>query len=249
MRSRVDTGLRLLIVANIVVVGALALAMAADWLRIIPSQPAPASPGVSPSASIATMEMGLAHIPTSAECVLCHESGGSAGLKPVPALGHPLAGWTACLTCHTNETLGLKAPGHEGIAQRECLNCHKQAPTGPSITQAHANLDTPCLECHGTFVHLPSSMVGRDQDECWLCHKPLASPPPQKPHPDRPDLTCRTCHQASDVGALPIDHALRGDETCVWCHDMKRPIVLPSTSPSAPAFPLSPSPSAAAEGS
>lgn len=235
MKNRIDLGLRLLIIANIVVVGALAFAMMADWLRILPTGSAAESPGASPSPSAETMEMGLAHIPTSAECVLCHESGGSAGLKVVPAIGHPLAGWTACLACHTNDTLGLKAPGHEGIAQSECLNCHKEAQNGPAITQAHANLNKPCLDCHGDFVHLPTSMVGRDQSECWLCHKPLASPPPQKPHPDRPDLTCRTCHQAADVGALPIDHALRGDETCVWCHEMNRPLTLPSAVPTAAA--------------
>ena len=241
MKSKVDLGLRALIVANILVVGLLAFAMAADWLEILPTGNGDASPGASASPSVPTMEMGLAHIPTSADCLLCHVSGGSAGLKVIPAIGHPLAGWTACVTCHTNEDLGRKAPGHEGIAQSECLSCHKEAQEGPAITQAHANLNQPCLDCHGSVAHLPSSMVGRDQDNCWLCHKPAPSPPPQKPHPDRPDLTCRTCHQAADVGALPIDHALRADSTCVLCHQMTP--ALPSSSS------RSPLPSPSTEGS
>lgn len=232
MKGKIDLGLRALIVANILVVGLLAFAMIADWLEILPARGDDGSPTASASPSVPSMEMGLAHIPTSADCLLCHVSGGSAGLKVIPAIGHPLAGWTACLTCHTNEDLGRKAPGHEGIAQSECLNCHKEAQEGPAITQAHANLNQPCLDCHGSVAHLPSSMVGRNQDNCWLCHKPAASPPPQKPHPDRPDLACRTCHQAADVGALPIDHALRADSTCVLCHEMTPALSAPSLSPS-----------------
>lgn len=244
MKGKIDLGLRALIVANILVVGLLAFAMIADWLEILPARGDDGSPAASASPSVPSMEMGLAHIPTSADCLLCHVSGGSAGLKVIPAIGHPLAGWTACLTCHTNEDLGRKAPGHEGIAQSECLNCHKEAQEGPAITQAHANLNQPCLDCHGSVAHLPSSMVGRNQDNCWLCHKPAASPPPQKPHPDRPDLTCRTCHQAADVGALPIDHALRADSTCVLCHEMTPALSAPSLSPSS-----SPSSSPSTEGS
>ena len=94
------------------------------------------------------------------------------------------------------------------------------AQPGPAITQAHANLNQPCLDCHGSVAHLPSSMVGRNQDDCWLCHKPNPSPPPIKPHPDPANLSCRSCHQAANAGALPIDHALRGDDTCVLCHDI-----------------------------
>ena len=71
--------------------------------------------------------MGLAHIPTSNSCLLCHEKGGAADLKPVPAIGHQLEGWTACVTCHTDDSLGRQAPGHAGIAETECLNCHKVA--------------------------------------------------------------------------------------------------------------------------
>jgi hypothetical protein len=228
MRRRFDRTLRLLIVLNLVVIGLLAATMVANWLSIIPSRGTGSGDGGdggaasgSPGASVPLMQMGLAHIPTSNDCLLCHDSGGSSGVKVIPAIGHPLAGWTACLTCHTNEKLGRDAPGHEGIAESECINCHKVAQLGPAITQAHANLNQPCLDCHGSVAHLPSSMVGRNQDDCWLCHKPNPSPPPIKPHPDPANLSCRSCHQAANAGALPIDHALRGDDTCVLCHDIR----------------------------
>jgi hypothetical protein len=227
MRKRFDRTLRLLIVLNLVVVGLLAATMVAGWLQILPARgTADVDGGASPSAGTSAtpsqelMQMGLAHIPTSNDCLLCHVSGGSAAVKTVPAIGHPLAGWTACLTCHTDDKLGRAAPGHTGIAQSECTSCHKEAQQGPAITQAHANLDKPCLDCHGSVAHLPTSMVGRNQDDCWLCHKPNPSPPPIKPHPDPQNLACRSCHQSADAGALPIDHALRGDDTCVLCHDI-----------------------------
>jgi hypothetical protein len=227
--------LRLLILLNLLVVALLVGTMVADWLRILPTSGTADAPDASPRASIETMQMGLAHIPTSNSCLLCHTEGGEAGLKPIPALGHPVTGWTACLTCHTGEKLGRNAPGHDGIAESECLTCHQEAKDGPPITQAHADLQQPCLDCHGSLAHLPTSMVGRDQDECWLCHKPNPSPPPIKPHPDPQDRTCRACHQSTDVGALPIDHALRQDETCVLCHDVRPDLRSPRPSPGASA--------------
>lgn len=223
MRRRVDRTLRLLILLNLAMVAMLAGIMVANWFQLLPGRGSggPASSAApSASGSQPVFEMGLAHIPTSADCLLCHQSGGSAGVKTIPSMGHPLAGWTACLTCHTNEKLGRTAPGHEGIAESECTNCHKEPTVGPAITQAHANLDKPCLDCHGSFAHLPTSMAGRNPDQCWLCHKPNPEPPPIKPHPDPQNLTCRDCHQSSAVGALPINHALRGDDTCVLCHDI-----------------------------
>jgi hypothetical protein len=257
MKQRVDRTLRLLILLNLVIVAMLAAMMVANWLQVIPTRstaPADANAaGASPSGGL--FEMGIAHIPTSAQCVLCHESGGSEAVKTIPAMGHPLAGFTACLTCHTNDKLGRAAPGHDGIPETECTNCHKEPTQGPSITQAHAALNTPCLDCHGSVAHLPTSMVGRNEKDCELCHKPNPSPPPIKPHPDPQNLKCRDCHQASNVGALPIDHALRGDETCVLCHDIggasnlaSPPAVIPtSPAPSSPSsLPLAtpqPSPS------
>ena len=123
------------------------------------------------------MAMGVAHIPTSNACILCHGSGGE--VKTVPGLLHPIEGWRRCVVCHTNESIGRKAPGHEGIAEEECLNCHKVSPGGPAITQPHAALqDQRCLTCHGGVAHLPSSMATTKETDCVLCHKPTAAATP-----------------------------------------------------------------------
>jgi hypothetical protein len=217
VRRPVELAIRALLVAN---VGVIAV------LLIVVMTSRPETPGhptqATPSAPIDLMSMGLAHIPTSNSCLLCHETGGSGGLKPIPAIGHPLEGWRRCVTCHTNATLGRTAPGHTDIPEEECLNCHQLPPEGPAITQPHSKLqDQQCLDCHGTYAHLPSSMVGRNEDECWLCHKPTELPPPEYPHVLQPAIGCRECHQSAQVGGLPIDHALRDDSTCLLCHDIK----------------------------
>jgi len=242
VRGPVELLIRALLVANVGLI-AVVLIVVLTLGREAPGRPAQASP----SESIDLMSMGLAHIPTSASCLLCHESGGSGGLKPIPAIGHPLEGWRRCVTCHTNETLGRTAPGHQGIPEEECLNCHKLPPEGPAITQPHSRLqDQHCLDCHGTFAHLPSSMVGRNQDECWLCHKPTELPPPEYPHELQSATGCRECHESPQTGGLPIDHARRENTTCLLCHDIKStgpvPVVTPSPGVTLPPLPL-PSPS------
>lgn len=247
MKPTMESGIRVLLVVNIVFVALLLGVVVLSSIRSTPGVPAQLDP--SPSSSPELMSMGLAHIPTSASCLLCHYTGGEGGLKPIPAIGHPLEGWRTCSACHTGEKLGRLAPGHLGITDDECLNCHKQANEGPAITQPHSDLqDQQCLDCHGSYAHLPTSMVERNETECWLCHKPTAYPPPVSPHlhDSRPD--CRTCHQSAEVGGLPIDHALRADSTCLLCHDIEvasgGPSLLPSPRPTLPPAPSSsPSPS------
>jgi hypothetical protein len=216
-----DRGVKLLIALNAVLVALVAGGLLFNLWNSNAGHPAQAGlPTPTPSSD--TMQMGLAHIPTNNDCVLCHvNGGGSAGLKIVPAILHPVEGWRRCTVCHTDETLGRLAPGHSGIAEEECLNCHKTGQAGPAITQPHAALhDQKCLDCHGSVAHLPSSMASSSETDCVLCHKPTTLPPPQFPHSTDLALGCRACHQSEQVGGLPIDHALRSDRTCLLCHDI-----------------------------
>lgn len=245
LRRGIERWIAVLVVLNIVVVAILLATVVLDQVNA-PRAGHPAQSEPSPSASIELMAMGLAHIPTSNSCVLCHEAGGSAGVKNVPALGHELEGWRQCAVCHTNVELGRQAPGHAGIPEAECLNCHKIAQPGPAITQPHSRLqDQLCLDCHGTFAHLPSSMASRHEESCTLCHKPTVLPPPEFAHAVNDRLGCRDCHKSAEVGNMPIDHALRADETCLLCHDIKQ-VPGSSDAPAAPSdAPAAPSPSPA----
>jgi hypothetical protein len=236
MKRTLDIVIVGVIALNIVVVGALLGAVVLDRLQA-PQAGHPVQASAVPSASAELMQMGLAHIPTSDACVLCHESGGSANIKVVPAIGHPLEGWRRCAACHTGDRLGATAPGHAGIPETECLNCHKVAPMGPAITQPHSRLqDQKCLDCHGSYAHLPSSMVGKNPSDCTLCHKPTALPPPAYPHSPEAmtSLNCKSCHQSVEVGALPMTHALYTDSMCLLCHEIKTAGTAPG-SPGSPA--------------
>lgn len=220
MRRTINLALTALVAANLVLVGALVLILGLDIRGSSPGHPAQATP--TPTASVDLLPMGLAHIPTNSACVLCHEAGGSASLKIVPALGHPLEGWRSCLVCHGDATLARLAPGHDGIVETECLNCHRAPAAGVAITMPHLALqDAHCLDCHGSFAHLPTSMASRKETSCTLCHRPTTLPPPQYPHAAGMSTGCRSCHRSAEVGNLPIDHALRTDDTCLLCHDLK----------------------------
>ncbi|HYM83055.1 MAG TPA: hypothetical protein VEY67_02745 [Candidatus Dormibacteraeota bacterium] len=255
-RRRIDRSIRLLVFADLALIVGLVALFALALTSYLPTagHPAQASPSPQTSPSTGLMTMGLAHIPTNSPCVLCHESGGSSGLKVIPAITHPLEGWRQCLSCHSRETLDLQAPGHVGIAETECLNCHKEAVEGPAITQPHAQLqDQKCLHCHGAVAHLPSSMASMKETECTWCHKPTTLPPPEYPH--APDLTtgCRTCHQSPEVGKLPVSHALYPDTSCMLCHLLKRgggatPAASPAASLPVPSVRLESPPAPSASG-
>ena len=58
------------------------------------------------------------------------------------------------------------------------------------------------------------------ESDCVLCHKPTTLPPPSYPHPADARISCRACHRSAEAGALPIDHALRTDTTCLLCHEI-----------------------------
>jgi len=162
-------------VATLAAVGAFAILLAvmqpADGpgTAVAPSATAPVivSGGTWPM----SLRPGEVQMPDGADCAACHvTAGGVIGVKAVPAIAHPVHGWTNCTACHSNETLVATAPGHSGIHADQCVVCHQQA-SGPAPSPRHPSLpDMDCLACHGTIAPLPSSMADRPQTLCWLCH-------------------------------------------------------------------------------
>lgn len=107
-----------------------------------------------------------------------------------------------------------------------------------------------CLACHQTGVggapRVAADHVGRANETCGQCHRPVGVEPaalPTIPHPVEGRETCLACHEDGLGGAskIPDDHAGRTDETCQRCH------VAAGDSPVAealasPALPLIPHP-------
>lgn len=158
-------------------------------------------------------------MPVGDDCIACHTTtDGGVGNVPVPPIGHPLEGWTACTACHSSAGLVATAPGHTGIHADQCLLCHK-ATTPAAAARPHSlHPEVPCLSCHGTKAPLPASMRDRSATTCWLCHQGSSDEAPLYLHPTPADGTCLTCHVAGKVGALPADHDGRTNDQCSACH-------------------------------
>jgi hypothetical protein len=210
-------------VAGVVALAALVLVVAIGSGTLRPFEPdqAAASPTPSPTEALPSPSApttGIA-MPVGDDCLACHlTNDGGIGTRVIPALAHPLEGWTECTACHAPDRLVQTAPGHDGIHAEQCLSCHKdtsdQAPDRPHPpTQSQG-----CLTCHGVEAPLPSSMAGRSETTCWLCHQSSEIEAPHFLHPLSTDQTCTSCHSAGEAGALPPDHAGRSDATCTDCH-------------------------------
>jgi len=134
--------------------------------------PLPSAVEPSPTPWLRSIAPGQLAMPPGSDCAACHlDPDGGIGLRPIPALAHPVHGWTNCTECHDNARLVQTAPGHNGIHADQCLVCHKDT-AGPAPTPRHPSLaGSDCLGCHGTIAPLPSSMAERPSELCWLCHQ------------------------------------------------------------------------------
>ncbi len=189
------------------------------------------SPSPSPSGDIV---MNGAVIPATAQCSGCHlTDSGSLGLRPIPAMGHPLEGWTNCTACHATASLVATAPGHTGIHATQCLICHPPGNLPPPLSRPHRDRQNEaCLACHGKVAPLPADMTHRSQNVCWLCHRLPDVPPPVPAHQTaKGETDCLTCHVAGKVGALPPDHGGRTGKECLLCHEVTLGSPSPAASP------------------
>ncbi len=188
------------------------------WLTSTPT----ATPSPSSSASPRILMNGAA-MPGDAQCAGCHlTDSGAIGLRPIPAMGHPLEGWSDCTACHATTSLVKTAPGHSGIHATECLICHKPGDLPAPLSRPHRERqNTACLQCHGSTAPLPTDMTHRSETVCWLCHRLADVPPPIPAHQTAAGETdCLTCHVAGKVGALPADHTARTTSQCLLCHEV-----------------------------
>lgn len=177
-------------------------------------------------------------LPDNADCSACHLTDqGAIGVRNVPALAHPLSGWTNCTACHDNDRLVQTAPGHTGIHASDCLLCHKAASTdmpAPLSRPHRESQNQACLSCHGSSAPLPTDMSHRTQAVCWLCHVlPQIEPPLPTHSVTVGEKDCLTCHVAGNAGALPDDHSSRTDAECLLCHEPRdmAPDIQPLPSP------------------
>jgi len=179
---------------GVLAVGALAMFLAPDLVPgWTPAGRAYTAPGAT-STEVATTRPfvmpGALIMPDTADCAACHlKADGTVGQNPIPALAHPVEGWTNCGACHSDERLVAVAPGHSGIATNECLVCHTGY-TGPAPARpTHVTADAQCMTCHGGALPLPAEMATRSTTTCWLCHRAPASTSSTGPAATAPNTT------------------------------------------------------------
>jgi hypothetical protein len=169
-----------LLTLGILVVGTFLVLVAVPDLTgataVAPTPRPTAAPSPTPRSPMALSPVGI-QMPADADCNGCHLTAqGGVGTKPIPVMGHPLAGWRDCTACHSEASLVKTAPGHSSIHKDECLICHQTrleagASFVPELRPEHMGGTQPCSTCHGIDQHapLPASMQGRG-DNCWICH-------------------------------------------------------------------------------
>jgi hypothetical protein len=149
--------------------------MTADT-ALAPSPTPTLRPSASPRSAMALSPVGI-EMPADANCTGCHlTASGTVGTKPIPVMGHPLAGWRDCTACHTVGSLVKTAEGHSSLHKDDCLICHQTraeagASASPELRPEHMGGTQACSSCHGVDDHapLPAAMEGRG-DNCWICH-------------------------------------------------------------------------------
>jgi len=190
----------------------------------VTATPAPSSISTTAPTASPGLIMGGAVIPATAQCAGCHTTGsGAIGHEAIPAMGHPLEGWSKCTSCHAPARLVDTAPGHTGIHASECTVCHRPGDLAAALSRPHRdNQNVACLTCHGSTAPLPTDMTHRKEAVCWLCHRLPTIEPPVPAHATAPgEADCLTCHTAAGVaGALPADHVERPATLCLSCHEV-----------------------------
>ena len=186
MKRRVDRLLKAAIALNVVAIVVVVLAIIVIGLPSVHGGPSRAVRGPAVGIARGAHADGAGPHPDGQQLPALPRDGRRGRRQADPGHGPSPRGLAAIASSATRTIASARRrPGHQGIPQRECLNCHKVAPDGPAITQPHSTLQDQHVPRLPRRRRPPAVEHGRqNQDECWLCHKPTASPPPQKPHPD-----------------------------------------------------------------
>lgn len=209
-----------LLTLGILVVGSFLVLVAVPDLAGSTAEAPTARPTVAPSptprSAMALSPVGI-EMPADANCNGCHlTASGGVGTKPIPVMGHPLAGWRDCTACHAESSLVKTAPGHSSLHKDECLICHQTRleageTAAPELRPEHMGGTQPCSSCHGMDEHapLPDAMRGRG-DNCWICHN---GPEFTYLFEDGPAATAAPAGDTSTVPAPDADPSVPAQDT------------------------------------
>ena len=155
---------------------------------------------------------GTGHIPTTADCAVCHTSTTVFGGSQMVHTGIT----TGCATCHdagksfsTVKTKPLVVkPGNHIPTTTACETCHKSTSTFAGTQMNHTGITTGCKTCHATG---PTGMAFAG-----------VTPKPQGSGHEVTTADCSTCHTSttsfsSGVTSKPANH-IPTTAACTLCH-------------------------------
>lgn len=147
---------------------------------------------------------GRGALPSSAECIGCHDGHGDLGLA------HTVSASEECVACH--ETADVRTV-HEDAPTGGCAVCHDNASRVPALP------DTPdCAGCHAYSPvdtgHYPAAAHAATENGCEGCHSLDLKTEHAKESSGPVD--CVMCHESSvDAFTESWDHS------CAACHATK----------------------------
>lgn len=111
-----------------------------------------------------------------------------------------------------------------------------QTPIPHNQPEAYGELgkSLDCLACHQAGVNgapqLAGDHIGRDNEECLVCHQFTGALPSLIPHPEEGQEDCIGCHEAGigTAGALAGDHVYYANEDCLDCHRVSPSVPTPT---------------------
>ncbi|MEY4750917.1 MAG: hypothetical protein RIQ60_3131 [Pseudomonadota bacterium] len=173
-----------------------------------------------------------AHIPTTANCIACHNPTGS--WKPALWNHTQQAVSGQCATCHSGSYPPADGPVANHIAYKNvpasaafnCDACHKAgyASWNPGTFHRNASVSTGCASCHNAgalgATQKPNTAVHVGVTACETCHT-STSVWGGISRPDHSTFTlatnCSNCHNGSTAPGKPGTH-IPTTTNCVSCH-------------------------------
>ncbi len=181
--------------------------------------------------SAATGKPGM-HVPTSVNCVTCHNV---TGWKPSKWNHSQMTVTNQCSTCHTGGFPPASGPSANhipykslsGVAITNCDSCHKSGYSSwiPSKFHNSVSVSTQCATCHMSASYglssRPATAIHNGQTVCENCHKSTSTWLGSKP--DHSLFTaatvCSSCHNGSAATGKPGMHVPTA-VNCVSCHSV-----------------------------
>jgi Cytochrome c7 and related cytochrome c len=170
------------------------------------------------------------HIPTAAQCDVCHTNTSYVSFTGTGQMNHPATSGPVatanCSTCHNGGYLtanALKKPATHIPTNGQCDTCHKNYVAFNPATMSHTGTAGQCASCHnGSYLaanaqaksatHVPTTQ------SCDVCHKiTTAWIPASFAHTGVVAGSCATCHNGTNASGKSTPH-IPTTLSCDACH-------------------------------